>query len=122
MLAPEVIAAAPNDLVIAIQADDASLVERLLGKMAARLTSTHKIGQAAIYRSVEAAGDANPRSNLVVISVPGAYAAWEAREALERGKHVFVFSDDVPLEQEVELKEVYAYDPAAPQRPGSAGI
>ena len=104
--APEVIAAAPNDLVIAIQADDASLVERLLGEMDARLTSIHEIGQASIFRSVEAAGDAYPRSNLVVISVPGAFAAREARKALEQGKHVFLFSDNVPLEQEVELKEL----------------
>ncbi|RPI24298.1 MAG: hypothetical protein EHM70_21455, partial [Chloroflexota bacterium] len=47
-----------------------------------------------------------PRSNLVVISVPGPYAAREARKALEQGKHVFLFSDNVSLEQEVELKQM----------------
>ena len=30
----------------------------------------------------------------------------EARKALEQGKHVFLFSDNVPLEQEVELKQL----------------
>jgi FdrA protein len=40
----------------------------------------------------------------VVISIPGGYAAREARKALEQGKHVFLFSDNVPLDQEVELK------------------
>jgi FdrA protein len=38
--------------------------------------------------------------------LPGAYAAREARKALEMGKHVFLFSDHVPLEQEVELKQL----------------
>jgi FdrA protein len=104
--APEVIAATPNDLVIAILSDDASLVERLLGEMDARLTSTYENRKASIYRSVEAAADAYAQSNLVVISVPGAYAAREARKALELGKHVFLFSDNVPLEQEVELKQM----------------
>ncbi len=42
----------------------------------------------------------------MVISVPGAYAAREARKALEQGKHVFIFSDNVPVEQEVELKQL----------------
>jgi FdrA protein len=42
----------------------------------------------------------------VVISVPGAYPAREARKALEQGKHVFLFSDNVPLDQEVELKQL----------------
>ncbi len=41
-----------------------------------------------------------------MITVPGAYAAREARKALELGKHVFLFSDNVPLEQEVELKQL----------------
>ena len=104
--APEVIAATPNDLVVAILADDSSLVERLLGEMDARLTSTYELGKATIYRSIEAAGGAYPQANLVVISVPGAYAAREARKALEQGKHVFLFSSNVPLEQELELKQM----------------
>ena len=39
---PDVLAATANDLVVAILADDASLVERLLGEMDARLTSTYR--------------------------------------------------------------------------------
>ena len=42
------------------------------------------------------------------ISVPGAYAALEARTALRRGLHVFLFSDNVPLAEEVELKRLAA--------------
>jgi FdrA protein len=36
--------------------------------------------------------------------VPGEFAAYEARKALERGLHVFLFSDNVPLEDEAALK------------------
>ena len=50
-----------------------------------------------------------PRSsrgaNLAVISLPGAYAAREARRALERGLHVMLFSDNVRLEDEIALKK-----------------
>ena len=70
--------------------------ERLTGGSGAQKSST--------YPSVEAAAGAYPSSSLVVISVPGAYAAREARLALEQDKHVFLFSDNVSIEQEVELK------------------
>ena len=39
------------------------------------------------------------------MSVPGEHAALEAHHALTAGLHVLLFSDGVPLEQEVELKE-----------------
>jgi FdrA protein len=41
----------------------------------------------------------------VLISVPGEYAGLEARAALAAGLHVFLFSDNVPLAEEVALKE-----------------
>lgn len=43
-------------------------------------------------------------ANLAIVSVPGDYAALEAHRALSAGMHVLLFSDNVPLEQEVELK------------------
>ena len=104
--APEVMAAGPNDLVIGILSDDASLIERLLSEMDARLTSRPGKEKQSTYRSIEDATAAYPQSNLVVISVPGDYAAREARKALEQGMHVFLFSANVPLDQEVELKRL----------------
>src|SRR6185295_11834313 len=38
--------------------------------------------------------------------VPGEFAAHEARRALERGLHVLLFSDNVPLEDEAALKRL----------------
>jgi FdrA protein len=36
-----------------------------------------------------------------LVSVPGRYAAGVAREALELGRHVFLYSDNVSLEDEI---------------------
>jgi FdrA protein len=47
-----------------------------------------------------------PQANLALISVPGEFAPHEARRALERGLHVLLFSDNVPLEDEAALKRL----------------
>jgi FdrA protein len=45
-----------------------------------------------------------PNANLALISVPGHFAAAEARKALRCGLHVMIFSDNVPVEEEAALK------------------
>jgi len=101
----ELSAAGPNDLVIAIKggpgapaAVEAEL-ERLL--RAGRPRGGEEEQRPA---SLAAALAARPESNLALISVPGAYAAREARRALARGLHVMLFSDNVPLADEIALK------------------
>jgi FdrA protein len=54
--------------------------------------------------SLEAALEALPEANLVLISVAGRYAGDLAMRALQKGLHVMIFSDHVPLETEIELK------------------
>jgi succinyl-CoA synthetase alpha subunit len=98
--------AGPNDLAVGVIADDPAVVERLLASLDERLQGAASTSRPADYRSIGEAAAANPQSNLVVISVPGEYAAREARLALEQGKHAFVFSSNVPVEQEVELKQL----------------
>jgi succinyl-CoA synthetase alpha subunit len=46
-----------------------------------------------------------PEANLVVISVPGEFAARESHSALDKGLNVFLFSGNVPIEEEVSLKK-----------------
>ena len=58
-----------------------------------------------IYRSLSGAVRAMPDANLCVISVPGEYAYAEACRALNSGLHVLVYSDNVPLDQERQLKQ-----------------
>jgi len=49
-------------------------------------------------------GSAAAGGTLALVSVPGQHAFAEAMDALEAGLDVLVFSDNVPLEQEVRLK------------------
>lgn len=102
-------AATPGDLLIAVEAssqrdaDEAiQEAERLLANDAAGgpAQSTAAIAPRSISMVVEGAGDAT----LAQISVPGPYAAAEALKAVKRGLHVFLFSDNVPLEQEIAIK------------------
>ena len=55
-------------------------------------------------RSLEGALRALPEARWALVSVPGRYAAEAAHRALEAGRHVFLFSDNVPLAEEVALK------------------
>jgi FdrA protein len=49
-----------------------------------------------------------PEANWVLVSTPGRYAAAVGREALGLNRHLFLYSDNVPLEEEVELKRLAA--------------
>ena len=48
--------------------------------------------------------DEMPDANLALISTPGTFATAEALKALKRGLDVFLFSDNVSVEDEIELK------------------
>jgi succinyl-CoA synthetase alpha subunit len=101
--------AGPNDLVIAVRAADEAAAASALAE-AERLLSSHRAAPepstaATRPRSLRAAHRADPDARLAVISVPGAFAAGEARQALADGLHVFLFSDNVSLADEVDLKQ-----------------
>jgi len=107
LLIGEAQVAGANDLVIAVRAaDDDAAAEALA--TAERLLSQRRSSQdqrAEMHpRSLRAAHRADPDARLAVISVPGAFAAGEARQALADGLNVFLFSDNVSLEDEVDLK------------------
>ncbi len=48
--------------------------------------------------------ETHPEANLVSVAVPGPYAAFVAHRALDAGRSVFLFSDNVSLADEVALK------------------
>ncbi len=107
LLAPEVAAAGADDLVIVVRAADGETAASALAEaeeMLRRVRPDTRPPEAARPRSLATAMAAHPEANLVVISVAGRYAAEEARAALEGGRHVVIFSDNVPLEQEIALK------------------
>ncbi|HVT60417.1 MAG TPA: acyl-CoA synthetase FdrA [Thermoanaerobaculia bacterium] len=55
-------------------------------------------------RSLAGAMRQLPAARWVLVSVAGRYAAAVAREALDLGRHVFLYSDNVSLAEEVALK------------------
>ena len=55
-------------------------------------------------KSLAAATQQLPEAAWVLVSVPGRFAAGVAGDAVRLGKNVFLYSDNVPVEDEVELK------------------
>ena len=98
-----------NDLVLAATADDDDAVEAALdaGRDAAFAEQRAAAGGSAEApaRDLREAVRRAPESSVAVVSVPGEYAALEAHHALTAGLHVLLFSDNVPVEEEIELKE-----------------
>ena len=108
LLAPPGEVAGPNDLVVAVRTADEAAGEAALSHAANALERRSAQSEADgpwRPRTVDGALDRMADANLVLISTPGAYAAREARRALDRGLNVMLFSDNVSLESERALKE-----------------
>ena len=111
LLAGEGRAAGPNDLVLAVRAAGEEALAAALDAAEASLDGAAEAGPgepggraAGRFPGLDAACKALPGANLAIVSVPGPFAAREARRALARGLHVLVFSDNVPIEEEIALK------------------
>ena len=103
---PELIAAGPNDLVVAIDADSEEAIAAAQARVEEMLTEKKEEGATSAARpsSLTSAIESLPGANLALISVPGQYAAREVRLALRRDLHVMLFSDNVAIEDEISLK------------------
>jgi len=109
LLAAEGEHAGANDLVIAVRAKDADAATAALASAAKLLseeTRTRRDDPLPHARTLAGALDTQGGSNLAIVSVPGEFAALEARRALGRGLHTLVFSNNVPLAEERALKEL----------------
>jgi succinyl-CoA synthetase alpha subunit len=65
------------------------------------------VAEMAAPKSLESALEVLPGVNLVVISVPGQFAALEAKVGLQRNLNAFLFSDNAPPEDEMKLKKIW---------------
>ncbi|WP_425409801.1 acyl-CoA synthetase FdrA [Hyphococcus sp.] len=97
--------AARDDLVIAVMADDDKAAESALALADEVLAKGAAGGNRQEYRSLDAALKENAGANIALISVPGEYAVEEARNALDLGLNVMLFSDNVSIEDELALKQ-----------------
>lgn len=106
LLPPDAQAAAADDLVIVIRAEDDDAAQAALDQVDGLLVHRRKGGieQEFLPKSLESAAQALPDAHWVLVSVAGRYAAGVARQALSLGKNVFLYSDNVSLEDEVALK------------------
>jgi FdrA protein len=103
-------AAGPNDMVVALAANDDAAAEaafeRAASLMRGAAAEAAGEGRRFIPTTISEAVAELPEANLALISTPGTYATAEALKALKRGLHVFLFSDNVPIEDEIELKRI----------------
>lgn len=129
LLTEEAGGAGPGDLVVVVQARDAEAAEAALAAVDGILAPRTQKGGGSGGGGPEGygcgvgagAGGGRTKRQLLLgdavgfgaglasISVPGTYAAAEAAKALKLGMHVFLFSNNVGLDDEVELKR-YASD------------
>jgi FdrA protein len=110
MLAPELAQARADDLMIAVEAADDETAQATLSRAEELLANASK---------PRSAGEAGPRpsrtlrsavaklggAEVAVISVAGEFAALEAAHALESDLNVLLFSDNVSVEDERDLKQ-----------------
>ena len=107
-----------NDVMIALDAQDEALMRDACAFVEEALSTGHAKRE-KVYRS---AGDLSEGEfEVVQISLPGEYALDEAYKAIDKGCHVFMFTADVSLEEEHDLK-VYARDHGCLMMGPDAGV
>ena len=93
-----------DDLVLAASGDAEEHLDAAFRRMEEILD--HKDEEEEQYRDLSEIDLEKTPYDLVQISLPGRYAFAEAKKTLEKGLHVFIFSDNVSLEEEKKLKEI----------------
>lgn len=106
-------AVTPNDLVIALRCADDAVLEQAVAELDVQLAALRSTGGGLTASEESPAltlGSAARRTeaSLAVISVPGEHATTEALDAIAAGCSVMLFSDNVPVESEVLLKDAAA--------------
>jgi FdrA protein len=107
LLAADAKTAGVNDLLIVVKAESESAAREALAQVDALLARRRSaVAEEFRPKSLETAVQQLPQAGWVLVSVPGRYAAGVAREALNLNRHVFLYSDNVPLADEIELKKM----------------
>jgi FdrA protein len=110
LLAVEIQSAGVDDMVIVVKAEDERAAQAALEGVDELLAARRSGGIEEDYlpKSLESAAQMMPEAQWVLVSVPGRYAAGVARGALALDKHVFLYSDNVTLMDEIALKDTAA--------------
>lgn len=110
---PGDLAAAPDDLVIVVRATSADVAAAALDDAERALTSVESSGAAraeqrpgTVREGIAVAAGSEHPATLVAVSVAGTYAPVVSEQAIRSGLHVFCFSDNVGIEDEVRVKRL----------------
>lgn len=108
LLTEEASMAAATDMIIAIEGEDENVIDSALAKLDDLLNGSKEDKDTSSYRprSIEGAISMQSQSNMCIISVPGKYAKDVAEDALRNNLNVMMFSDNVSIEDELELKKL----------------
>lgn len=102
----EINSASANDLIVVVIAESEQSAKNALGKLDQLLTKVQIEPRQVQIHTLEDGLHKRPDANLLVISVPGEFAAREAMKALEKDLNVFIFSSNVKVEDEIKLKSL----------------
>lgn len=112
ILDPEAESCGPNDLLIGLRALTQEALDAAKACLKAafeeKQNAADDAGGACPQPSMEAAAEKLGEPNVCVISLPGRYAKRQAMKAMRMGMHVLLFSDNVSVEEEIELKRYAA--------------
>lgn len=96
----------PEDLLIVLCAESANGAQDALARIDELIASRRSVSAGKFHpKSLVSAVKLLPAAKYALISVPGRFAAGVAREALDLDLHVFLYSDNVSLEDEIQIKE-----------------
>ena len=97
--------AGPNDLIICVMAQNEEIAKKAIHD-AEEMVMQGAVHQETkqITKSMNSALAMLPGANLAILSIPGPYVKKEALKALKKGLNLLIFSNNVPIEDEVEIK------------------
>ncbi len=103
----EIKSATPNDLIISVESENESGTDTAFTEIDCLLSKPANSETKCVdVHSIEEAVALEPQANLALFSVPGQFATLDAVKAIELDLNVMLFSDNVPLKDEVYLKEL----------------
>jgi FdrA protein len=99
--------ATSNDLIIGIRSQSQSVINQAIQTLNEQFENKAKSKQNSnkvVLRTLNAALKHTPESNFAIVSIPGRFAKNEVMKCLRNNLHVLLFSDNVSIEDENELK------------------
>jgi succinyl-CoA synthetase alpha subunit len=109
LFCPEFEQADDSTLMFVVKSESEEVAENALkqvDEILKQVNKKHKKNADFSPKTLDRAIQENSGLNFALISIAGKYAAKEARKALENGLYVMLFSDNVSLEDEIQLKEL----------------